>query len=403
MISTNPLNLHVKKYKESILSEISKVLNSGNYLAGEQNEKLVKNLQKKFNSKYILTVKSGHDSLSLALSALNLTAADEIIFPVNAYPTAFPVALSKAKPIPVDVDENGQLDPRNLSKKITKNTKAIIVVHLYGLVGKLDEIMEIAKKNNITLIEDCAQAFGTKYRDGYVGTFGDIGCFSFYPTKNLGALGDGGAIILKHKYHYDYILKAKSYGSIEKYNAEFISGHSRLPEIQAAILNVFLENYESTSSKKNSIANLYKNTLEKAGLRDHVTTFISAPESDPHLHLFVLRVNNRDHLKKYLEKKGIETQIHYPKVVHLVKAFQHLGYKEGDFPTAETLTKSIISLPFHPYLTKAQINTIVRAIKKFYYENGARMIIYSPYIFQCQRMIRRTAVMIAHTISPYLH
>ncbi len=311
-------------------------------------------------------VGSGHDSLVLALQALQLSEKDEVIFPVNSYPTAFPIYLSRATPIPVDCDENGQLSLKEVMKAITKRTKAIIMVHLYGLTGDLGEIAKICRRKNIMLIEDSAQAFGTRFKKQPVGIFGDIGCFSFYPTKNLGTLGDGGAIWTKHKKIYQYLLKAKAYGEKEKYKSEFLSGHSRLPEIQAGILNVYWKKINVVFAKRKTLRKLYEQELKKAELYKNVRVLVSHNNSDPVTHLFVVAVKERDRLIKFLSKRGIETLIHYPKPIYQVAAFRSFGLQKKVFPQSELLSKQVLSLPFHEYLKTSQVRYIFHKIKEFY-------------------------------------
>ncbi|MBI2029031.1 DegT/DnrJ/EryC1/StrS family aminotransferase [Candidatus Gottesmanbacteria bacterium] len=351
--------------KKEILSRISSIIDSDVFLNGVQNQKLKDNLSDFLGPGYICLTASGHDALFLCLEYLKLTSQDEIIFPANSYPAAFPVCLTKAKPVLVDVDKNGQIDPNDLMRKISKKTKAVIIVHLYGLVGNLSQIKSIAG-NKITLIEDCAQALGSKFDNKLVGTIGDVGCFSFYPTKTISTLGDGGFIFTKNRKMYEFIQKAVSYGEKIRYQSEFISSHSRLPEIQAGILNVLFSRVNITFEKRKSVATYYKKTLMDQGLKKYIELLNSNPNSDPVEHLFVIKAQKRDFLRKYLDIKGIETYIHYPIPVHLVPAFSYLGYKLGDFQNSEYLSKQIISLPFNPYITKKDLNYVIESIKSFY-------------------------------------
>lgn len=365
-IDFNDVFLKAKKYSNKILKAVFKVIESKNYLSGKENRILENNLKKYLKGGNVVTVASGHDAILLALQSLDLKPEDEVIFPVNSYPTAFPVALTKAKLIPCDVDRNGLINVNEIAKKINKNTKVIILVHLYGLVVNIDEINKLVKGKNIILIEDCAQAFGSQYKNKPVGTLGDIGCFSFYPTKNLGTLGDGGAIWTKNNSYYQYFLEAKAYGEKNRYNSLFISGHSRLPEIQASILNIYFKNIKKGFDKKIKIAQYYEEKIKKSGLTKYVRILKSDIKSLPVQHLFVVEVKDRDQLRAFLESQSIPTLIHYPYPVHLVPAFSYLGYKSGDFPIAERLAKNILSLPFHPLMTKKQINYIIKLIKRFY-------------------------------------
>lgn len=365
-IHFNNVLLNAKKHQKEINAVFDRIVASGNFLNGEENKILEKNLSAFLGGGFVCTTHSGHYALASALSVLNLKENDEILFPVNVYPTAFPVCLSKGKPVPVDVDENGQMDYLDLKKKITKNAKAIVVVHLYGNIGNIAEIKQIAKSKKITLIEDCAQAFGSTYNKKPVGTFGDIACFSFYPTKNLSTFGDGGAIYTKKKHFYSYFLQVKSYGESERYLSKFIAGHSRLSEINAGILNLFFNFIDNDFAEKKKVAEYYINLLEKQNLSKFIRVLKSSRNSDPVLHLLVLEVKKRDELKKFLEDKKIPVAIHYPSPVHLLPAFSFLGYKKGDFPMSERLSKNIISLPFHQYLSKEEIDFIIKNIKSFY-------------------------------------
>lgn len=349
-----------KKNKRTEL--ISKVIRSGIYFDGPQNKIFEKKLSRILPGGFIVTLGSGHDALFFALSALKLKHEDEVIFPVNAYPTAFPVALSKAHPVPCDVDENGQINISELKRKITKKTKAIVVVHLYGLTTDIEQIKKICHAKKIVLIEDCAQSLGTTFNGKSLGTFGDISCLSFYPTKNLGSLGDGGAIWARRKSYYNYFVKAKSYGEKRRYESEFVSGHSRLPEVQAAILNLYTTLIFRYFKRRKFLFHLFKEKLSSPDVR----VLSSHQNSDPVPHILVIEAENRDTLADYLKKRGIPTLIHYPKPIHLVKAFSYLGYKRGDFPTAEYLAGRILTLPFHQKLSYKTLNYICDTIKEFY-------------------------------------
>lgn len=344
---------------------ISDVIKSGLYFDGPQSKILEKKLLSLLdNLGYISTLGSGHDALVFSLSVLKLQPTDEIIFPVNSYPTAFPVALSSGKPVPCDVDENGQIDIGELSKKITKNTRVIVLVHLYGLTTDVKQVKKICQRKKIILIEDCAQSLGTTFDEKSLGTFGDISCFSFYPTKNLGSLGDGGAIWTNNKSFYNYFLRAKSYGEKKKYDSHFVSGHSRLPEIQAAILNLYTTMLKRYFNKRKSLFKLYQEKLMEVG--PFVRVLVSHPKSDPVPHLLVIEAEDRNKLRSFLKRKKIPTLIHYPTPVHLVKAFSGFSYGEGDFPMAERLSKKILSLPFHQHLTISQVSYIAGCIINFY-------------------------------------
>lgn len=362
-IEFNHTAIQAIKHKKELLNIFNSIVGSGEFLNGQQNLRLEKKLEKFLCKGFVTATASGHDSLILALQALNLNINDEVIFPVNSYPTAFAIAQSGVKMIPVDVDENGQIDPGEIEKKISKRTKVIVIVHLYGLVGNLESVFRIAKKHNLFLIEDAAQSFGSQFKNKPTGTLGDIGCFSFYPTKNLGTLGDGGAIWTKHKRFYNFFQQAKSYGEKKRYQSEFVSGHSRMPEIQAGVLNHYLTMFDDNKKQRQNLVKLY--LLQLKGLKE-IRPLLSNEESGPVQHLFVIEAERRNQLRRFLRSKNIPTSLHYPYPIHFLPAFSRLEYKRGDFPMSERLSKRIISLPFHEYLTERDIAYIVGLIKKFY-------------------------------------
>ena len=362
----NGLRLRARLFEKQILTVVSKIIHSGTFLEGRENKKLVKMLEKYFGSGKIVLTASGHDAIFLSLKSLKLGPKDEVIFPVNSYPTAHPIFLSGAQPVGCDVDENGQLDPKQVLKKINKNTKVIFVVHLYGLVGKLDKLLRIAKEKELILLEDCAQAFGAKFDKRLIGTFGSVSCFSFYPTKNLATLGDGGAVWTKNLKFYNYLKKAKMYGEERRYQGEFISGHSRIPEIQAGILNVYLEILEKELTKRIKLANYYRLLLNNPKVKKHVRVLSSHPLSEPAQHQFVVAVEKRDKLVSYLNKYQIKTAIHYPYSVNRVKAFKNAFPPNVRFAIAEKLSNTILSLPFNAYMTEEEIDYIVDKMIRFY-------------------------------------
>lgn len=363
-------NVHLRPqlHKKQLLQRFSEVLESGMFFGGKETQRLEKRLIKYFGRGYVTLVGSGHDSLSLSLQAIGCTPRDEVIIPANVYPTAFPVALSGAKLVLVDTDTNGLVSAAAVKAAITSRTKAVIAVHLYGLAADIAQIKRVTKPQKIVLIEDCAQAFGTTYRDRPVGTLGDIGCFSFYPTKNLGALGDGGALWTGSRKFHDFFEQGKSYGEKTRYDSRFVSGHSRLPELQAAALNVYLDHFRTEHRDKNALLKHYLRTLKKK-INGNVSMIYHDINSKPLIHLLVLKTENRDALKKFLEKQGIQTQIHYPNPVHTVQAFGYLNYTSGSFPNTESLAASILSIPFHTSLTKRHIEYVVNSIARFYEKN----------------------------------
>lgn len=363
-ITFTHLHHHAKKFENEITSVIRQVIASGIFLEGPQVKKLEHALKQYLGTGHVITVSSGHDALSLALASLKLGHDDEVIIPANTYPTAFPVLMSGAKLRLADVDQNGQLDADSLLKHISGNTKAIIVVHLFGLTGDVRKIKKIARGKKIVLIEDCAQAFGTTFRGKPVGTFGDIGCFSFYPTKNIGTLGDGGAIWTKRKRIYQYVKQAKSYGETKRYMSKFPAGHSRIPEIQAGIINVYFSSHPQDQLNKEQVFAWYCKIMNQLKLSKRVRVLRSHPRSRPHHHLFVIEADRRDALRQYLDQEGIHTAVHYPISIHRLP-FVRPTMKER-FPMSEKLSRRILSLPFHHYLTREDVLFICSKIKGFY-------------------------------------
>lgn len=348
------------------LAAIQRAAKSGFYLNGPQGTALVQQLQRYFGMKSVVLTGSGHDALFIAIKSFSLTQDDEVIVPANAYPTAFPLVMAGVSIRLVDVDENGQMDIASLEQTISPNTKGIVVVHMYGLMANMTALMHIAHKKHLFVIEDCAQAFGSVQRNKKAGTFGDISCFSFYPTKNLATFGDGGALITRHKNLYKYARMAVSYGEERRYESQFVSGHSRIPEIQAAILNVAIGDIVQNARRRKEVFAWYQETSKEASLGKHVRFFIPTPETNPMVHVVVAEVDHRDGLRSFLAKRNISTQVHYPNPVHEVAAFADLGYRRGAFPMAERLARCILSMPFHEYLTKKEVRYIVVTIKKFY-------------------------------------
>lgn len=362
----NEANLKPRKFRGKILDLVSRVIDNGHFVLGSENLKLEKNLARFLDSGTVITVGSGHDALYLALKAIGIKPQDEVIYPENSLCTAYPVYLTGAKSVPVDVDENGQMDPARLKAKISPQTKAVILVHLYGLIGNLDEIQKIIGNKDIYLIEDCAQSLGASYKGQKAGTFGDISCYSFYPTKNLGTMGDGGAIWTKSKALYKKFMELRNYGEIDKYWSTDISTHSRLAEIQAGILNVYFPSLGKDIVRRRELYNYYRDQIKKTGLDKYLRPFISITESQPAPHLFVVEAKSRDKLIAYLKDKKIPVMIHYPYGLWEIPGFKNLKLKASDFPIASRQHKSILSLPFYPDLTRADIDLILGEIKKFY-------------------------------------
>jgi dTDP-4-amino-4,6-dideoxygalactose transaminase len=306
---------------------------------------------------YAVGVASGTDALTLGLKALGVGMGDDVILPANSYPTAFGVAQSGAHIRLVDVKDDGTMDPVRLTAAITRRTRAVVPVHLYGNPADVPSIQKIIGPTNIALVEDAAQAHGTPS----AGSIGDIGCFSFYPTKNLGALGDGGMIVTNNTDVAQRLKRLRMYGETKRYESVEVSGVSRLDELQAALLRVKLRHLTDWVTRRREIAQQYIDGLRGTGDVQFVT---KNPQGA--YHLFVIRTKHRNALQTYLSDRGVGNAVHYPIPIHLVRAFRDLGYKHGDFPVSEALSREILSLPMFPGLTDREVLRVVSTIKKYF-------------------------------------
>jgi dTDP-4-amino-4,6-dideoxygalactose transaminase len=362
------LKAQYKSIKTEIDAAVTSVINEAHFIQGPEVSLFEKEFAQYLGASYCIGLNSGTDALILGIRALGLSEGDEVILPVNTFfATALGVTENKLKPVFVDIDPDDYgMSLADLKKKITKKTKAIIVVHLYGRPDKLDEIQKIIKESGqkIYLIEDACQAHGALYKRKKVGTTGVFSAFSFYPGKNLGAYGDGGAIVTNDAELVRKYRMLREYGQKVKYLHESLGVNSRLDTMQAAILRVKLAHLDTWNTKRQELAGYYSEVLQK--LSSHIKTTKIFPERKSVYHLYVVEVDQRERLLKYLNDQGIQALIHYPVPLHLQKAFEFLGYKEGDFPNVEKSSNRILSLPIFPELTKSQINDIASEIQKFY-------------------------------------
>ena len=306
---------------------------------------------------------SGTDALFLALTACNIGNGDEVITVSHtAVATVAAIDHTGATPVLVDISaDTYNIDPEKIKAAITPRTKAIIVVHLYGLPAAMDQILAIAKKNGLLLIEDCAQAHGARYRGKRVGSFGDIGCFSFYPTKNLGAIGDGGMIVTKSPELAEKVKLLREYGWKKRYISEISGYNSRLDEIQAAILRLKLQTLDNDNGRRRTIAQKYLSQIRSGSIiLPHI------PDNyESVYHLFVIRTQHRDVLQKYLLENGIQTLIHYPVPVHLQPAYTEKCKIPNPLLNTEKAAMEILSLPIYPELSHENVDLVIDAITKF--------------------------------------
>jgi dTDP-4-amino-4,6-dideoxygalactose transaminase len=382
LLDLKPQYLSLKKeLDEAIL----RVAESQYFILGPEVEKMEKEFCDYLDCKHAIGVSSGTDALLLALMAINVGPGDEVIVPTYSFfATAGVVSRLNATPVLTDVDPvTFNINPEDVKKKITSKTKAIIPVHLYGQSADMEPIMKIAKEKNIFVIEDAAQAIGTEYKDGKcVGTIGDIGCFSFFPSKNLGGYGDGGLVTTNNDELAHMLRIKRVHGGEKKYYHKVIGGNFRIDALQSAVLRVKLPHLDNWSEKRRTNAEYYKEIFIKYGLAED-TGKIKFDEKNKVLlpkavyknlpnvknyHIYnqyIIRTQKRDELKKFLTENEIGNEIYYPVPFHQQDCFLDLNYKTGDFPEAEKASLTALALPIYPELTKAQQEFVVQKIKEF--------------------------------------
>ncbi len=370
--------------KKELDDAVLRVSESQYFILGPEVEKLEKSLSEFLGCKYTYGVSSGTDALLLALMAIGIKPDDEVIVPTYSFfATAGVVSRLNATPVLVDIDPiTFNINVDQIESKITSKTKAIIPVHLYGQSCEMNKIMEIAGKHNLRVIEDGAQAISTQYKDGKcVGTIGDIGCFSFFPSKNLGGYGDGG-LVATNDDELAYKLKImRVHGGEQKYYHKVIGGNFRIDALQAAVLNVKLPHLNSWSAKRRENAETYSSLFIQSGLSEGVgrTSFdeknkVLLPAAvykningltNYHIYnQYIIRIKNRDEVKKYLADNEVSSEIYYPVSFHQQECFSNLNYKKGDFPFAENATETSLAIPIYPDLSKEQIAFVVEKIKE---------------------------------------
>ena len=317
--------------------------------------------------KYAVAANNGSSALLLALLALEIKRGDEVITQPNTFvATVEAIIFSGAKPVFVDINpQTHNMDVAQIEKAITKRARAILPVHLFGQPAEMSSILQIAKKHNLFVIEDCAQAHGAEYKGKKAGSFGNIGCFSFYPTKVLGACGEGGVATTDDKEIFERMKRIRDHGSDKKYEHSEIGFNFRLEAIQGAILGVKIKYLEKWIRERKEKAKVYNNLLKS--VRNIALPFELKGGRNVY-YVYVVRAKNRDKLQEYLAKEGIFTMIHYPVPVHLQKGYQFLEYEKGDFPEAERASKEILSLPFYPEMKSEEQKLVVKKIKEYYDE-----------------------------------
>jgi dTDP-4-amino-4,6-dideoxygalactose transaminase len=350
--------------KEEILPGLENVYEKGDFILGEKEKAFETDFAVYCEAKYAVGLNSGTDALYLALAALDIGVGDEVILPTFTFiATALCVSYTGAKPVFVDIEpETYNIDPQALEVAITDKTKAVIPVHIYGQSAHMKEILAISKKHGIKVIEDACQAHGARYQGKRVGALGDVGCFSFYPTKSLGAFGDGGMLVTNNKTVYDNALMLRDYGRQDRYNHKIKGYNSRLDTVQAVVLSAKLKYLDEWNAMRHERASYYRQKLQNVSL-------IQPPrikEDRTHVfQTFAIRIKGqRDQVLEALKQKGVGALIHYPIPLHLQEAYQELGHKPGDFPVSELLSQEVLSLPMFPHMSHEQIETVCSIIKK---------------------------------------
>lgn len=354
----------LKAQYENISSEIDaaimEVITTASFIGGRFVKSFESNFTKYIGVRHCVGAGNGTDALFIALKALGIGPGDEVITAANSFiATSEAIALCGARAVFVDCDERTyNINVDDLEGAITGRTRAIIPVHLYGQPAEMQGLSEIAVRHGLYVVEDAAQAHGARYKGKAVGTFGDFACFSFFPGKNLGAYGDAGAIVTNDD---GLALRARMYanhGRIDKYDHVFEGVNSRLDGLQAAILDVKLKHLEGWTRRRSEIAGIYDE-----GLADIVVTPSVLPGAEHVYHLYVIRVRNRDEVRRTLKEKGISTGVHYPLPLPFLKAYSHLGYKPDDFPVAYSLKDEILSLPIYADMTDSQVEHVIKELK----------------------------------------
>lgn len=351
--------LHAKEYEDKAME----VLRSGWYILGTEVTEFEKEFAQYIGANHCVGLANGLDALWISFRILEIGKGDEVIVCSNSYiACVMGISMNGATPVFVEPDKYDNIDADKIEKAITKHTKAILAVHLYGQSCDMTKIMDIAKKHNLKVVEDCAQSHGNHWQDRTVGTFGDIGCFSFYPSKGCGAFGDAGAIVTDDNKLKEAFKVYRNYGSRVRYENEVVGTNSRLDEMQAGLLRVKLKHIEEFNQERCKVAEFYCDNIKNS----LVILPKVRPGADSTWHQFVVHIPKyRDEFAAYLKSHGIGTIIHYPIPPHLSEAYEYLGYKEGAFPIAEKNAKEVLSLPMYNGITREELEYVVKKINSF--------------------------------------
>lgn len=360
MIELMPIAEQFRMLKSEILSEIADTIEQGTYILGPKVRQLEQKIALMSGSEYAIAVANGTDALVLTLDAYGIGLGDEVITtPYTFVATSEAISRVGATPVFVDIDRTWNLDPARIEKAITPRTKAILPVHLFGQPADMEEIMRIAARYGLIVIEDACQAFGAAYRDKSVGSIGHAACFSFFPSKNLGTIGDGGLILTSDRALAETIRELRQHGSAKRYYHHRVGYNSRLDELHAAVLLVVLEKVNEWNERRIALADRY---YEQLSTLSSITLPMRTPERKHVYNLFCIRSAERDRIRERLLARHIQSGIYYPKPLHLQKVYEGLGYNIGSFPEAERLSLEALALPMGPLLTEQQQDAVINAL-----------------------------------------
>ena len=355
----------VDELRPALDAAYQRVMNSGWFLLGAELEAFEAEYARSVGTAHCVGVANGLEALQLILMGLGVGPGDEVIVPAHGYiATWLAVTHAGARPVPCECDERTyNLDPARVEALVSSRTKAILPIHLYGQTADMDDLNAAAGRHGLVVIEDAAQAHGARYHGKSAGSLGHAAGVSFYPSKNLGALGDAGAVTTNDAVLADKIRHLRNYGSKVRYQNECLGMNSRLDELQAAFLRAKLPLLKAWNTRRRHLATRYLDQLRGTG--DLVLPF-APTRAEPVWHLFVIRTGRRDALQRHLAEQGVGTQVHYPVPSHLSRAYRESGWKQGDFPIAERLASEVLSLPIGPHITEAQVDHVCAAAKSFF-------------------------------------
>lgn len=361
-IMPNRLDQSFFRYQNELEAKALEVLRSGWYVLGNEVKAFEEEFAQYTGAKYCVGLASGLDALWLAFKVLKIGEGDEVIVQANTYiASVMGITINGATPVFAEPDEYYNIDVTKIERLINERTKAILVVHLYGQASYMDEVVALCRKYDLKLIEDCAQSHGANFKNQMTGTFGDIGCFSFYPSKNLGAFGDAGAIVTNHEEIARAMRIYRNYGSEKRYYNMVVGANSRLDELQAGLLRVKLLHLEEVTKERQEIAEKYLKSICNKKI-----ILPSVRDNCSHVwHQFVIRCKTRDELVQYLEERKIGTIIHYPIPPHLSEAYSYLGFHKGDYPVTEEYADTVLSIPMYIGITGEEQQRVIDALNEF--------------------------------------